>query len=277
MIRFPYCVWTKLTISAVIILNEDTRIATLSLSTADASILLYAGTMQLNCRLGSLSLSDDSSIRTIEPEYKQILSIEGDNFADFRYQTFDPTDKEKYKGIRSSVYLATGSLRVHYLEEPLHQIYVFLVQLAKLKGLYDAATVAAAQSVSDIERMQFDISIKSPIVIFPTDVERSPDALTLRLGEFSARNSYEGLTNKINASLRGIRLSSSLSRDGHVETLKMIDDIDATADIIQTKGIDRNSDLECPDTAVSDNYGLYDPWLTTPHRSPSRSRMSSFT
>lgn len=189
------------------------------------------------------------------PEYKQMLSIEGDNFADFRYQTFDPSDKENYKGIKSSVYLATGSLRVHYLEQPLHQLYVFLIRLAKLKGLYDAATQAAAQSVAEIERMQFDVSIKSPVVVFPTDAERSSNALVLRLGELNAQNSFEGLTDKISASLRGISLSSTLSHDGQPQTLKMVENIDATADVTQTVGIDRTQDLDRPDTAVSDFCG----------------------
>lgn len=185
------------------------------------------------------------------PEYKSILSIDGDNFADFQYQTFDPNDKETYKGIKSSIHLATGSLRVHYLEEPLHQIYLFLLQLAKLKVLYDAATVAAVQSVSEMDRMQFEFSIKAPVIVFPTDVERSSDILTLRLGEFNARNAYEGLANKTTASLRGIRLSSSIVYNDSVSTLKMIDDIDATANVIQMGGIDRTKDFERPDTEVS--------------------------
>ena len=221
------------------------------MSTANGSIILHANTMQINFRLGILSLTDDSPLRTVVPEYKQILSIEGDDFADFRYQTFDPSNKDTYKGIKSSVYLATGALRVHYLQEPLHQIYVFLIRLAKLKGLYDAATQAAAQSVAEIERVQFDISIKSPIVIFPSNPEQSSDVLTLRLGEFTAKNAYEGLTNKTDASLRGIRLSSTLLHDGESHTLKMVDDIDATASIAQVGGIDRDQDLEHPDTAVS--------------------------
>ncbi|KIP11945.1 hypothetical protein PHLGIDRAFT_21259 [Phlebiopsis gigantea 11061_1 CR5-6] len=234
-----------------ILTNEDIQVATLSLSTANGTILLHANTMQVNFRLGSLSLVDDSSLKTAVPAYKQILSIEGDDFADFRYQTFDSADKDTYTGIKSSVYLATGSLRVHYLQEPLHQIYIFLIRLAKLKGLYDAATQAAAQSVAEIERMQFDVSIKSPILIFPSDPESSSDVLTLRLGEFAARNSYEDLTNKTSASLRGIRLSSTLLHDGESHTLKMIDDIDATANITQAGDIDRVQDLERPDIAVA--------------------------
>ena len=223
------------------------------MSTADVSILLYSNTMRINARLGSLSLSDDSALQTALPEFKQILSIEGDNFADFRYVTYDPNDKETYKGIKSSVYLAAGSLRVHYLEEPLHQVYLFLTKLAKLKGLYDAATVVAVQSVSEIDRMQFEVSIKSPIVVFPSDAELSPDVLTLRLGEFTAQNSYEGMENKTAASLRGIRLSSTIHYEGKPSTLKMIDDIDANADVVQIGGIDRSKDLEKPDTQVSNH------------------------
>ncbi|KAJ3551176.1 hypothetical protein NM688_g4862 [Phlebia brevispora] len=234
-----------------ILINEDVKIATLSMSTADVSILLYSNTLHINGRLGRLSLSDDSPLKTAMPEFKQLLSIEGDNFADFRYVTYDPEDKETYKGIKSSVYLAAGSLRLHYLEEPLHQLYLFLTKLAKLKGLYDAATSVAVQSVSEIDRMQFEISIKSPIVVFPSSPERSSDILTLLLGEFTAQNSYEGSKNKIAASLRGIRLSSTIYHDEEPSVLKMIDDIDANADIVQTSGIDRSKDLELPDTQVT--------------------------
>ncbi|KAF7791866.1 hypothetical protein EIP86_002890 [Pleurotus ostreatoroseus] len=244
-------VTVKLAGVQTILINEDVKIATLSMSTADVSILLYSNTMRINARLGSLSLSDDSALQTALPEFKQILSIEGDNFADFSYVTYDPNDKETYKGIKSAVYLAAGSLRVHYLEEPLHQVYLFLTKLAKLKGLYDAATVVAVQSVSEIDRMQFEVSIKSPIVVFPSDAERSPDVLTLRLGEFAAENSYEGMENKIAASLRGIRLSSTIHYEGQPSTLKMIDDIDANADVVQNGGVDRSKDLEKPDTQVS--------------------------
>ena len=220
------------------------------MSTADVSILLRPKTMRVNCRLGNLSVSDDSALKTAVPEFKQLLSIEGDNFADFQYLTFDPEDKETYKGIKSSVYLAAGSLRLHYLEDPLRQLYLFLTKLAKLKGLYDVATEAAVQSVSEIERMQFEVSIKSPVVIFPSDAEHSLDVLTLLLGEFSAKNSYEGLVNKISASLQGIRLSSKIRSGDAPCELKMIEDIDAHADIVQTSGIDRTQDLDRPDTQV---------------------------
>lgn len=237
-------------ISLANLFNDMTQIATLSLPTADVTVFLYANTMRVEGRLGSLSIIDDSALVTAEPRFKELISIEGENFVTFRYQTFNPEDKQTYTGIKSSVFLAAGSVRVHYLEEPLHELFVFLAQLAKLKSLYDAATEAAVQSVSEIDRMKYEISIQSPIAVLPSSPEHSQDALTLRLGEFSASNSYEGSLNKTKATLRGIRLSSSLMHDGRPAILKMIDDIDASADIVQASDIDRSQNTTLPDTQV---------------------------
>lgn len=178
------------------------------------------------------------------------MSIDGKNFADFKYQTFDP-EEENYTGVKSSVHLDAASIKFHFIEQPLHDLYLFVAKLAKLKGLYDAATQVAVQRASEIERMQFDISIKTPIVIFPSDPMSSSDALILRLGQIGARNVSETLVNRISASLRGIQLISTLYRQGECLTLKMIDDIDVFADIVQTSGTDRAQDVDYPDTQVS--------------------------
>lgn len=235
----------------VYLINNDVQLATLSLSTADVSISLRANTMHIGGRLGSLDLRDDSELTTFSPAFKQILSIEGDNFANFQYQTFDPNDSDTYIGIKSAFYLNTGSLKMHYLEQPLHDIYLFLTKLAKLKGLYDAAATAAVQRASEIERMQFDVTIKSPIVMFPFNPERSLDMLTLRLGELTARNEYEGAESRVAASLRGVQLASKTYNERHQSSLlKIVDDIDMTAHVTQTAGIDRAVDLNQPDTQV---------------------------
>jgi hypothetical protein len=129
-------------------------------------------------------------------------------------------------------------------------MFLFLLKLAKLKGLYDAATQVAVQRASEIERMKFDISVKSPIIVFPSDPSRSRDVLVLRLGEITAKNSYEDVANKITASLTGIQLVSNLYADSDLSTLKIVDDIDVNADVLQTSGIDRSKDLDYPDTQV---------------------------
>ncbi|KAJ7492621.1 vacuolar protein sorting-associated protein 13 [Mycena latifolia] len=218
-------VLVKLASVQVILINGITNLATLSLSTADVAVIVL-------------------------PKTLRILSIEGQNFADFRYKTFDP-EEDTYTGIKSSVYLNAASVKFQFLEGPLHDIFLFLLKLAKLKGLYDAATQVAVQRASEIERMQFEVSVKSPIVVLPSDPARSRDVLVLRLGEITAKNSYEAVVNKITAGLTGIQLVSNFYVDNAASVLKIVDDIDVNADVVQTSGIDRNKDSDYPDTQVS--------------------------
>lgn len=235
----------------VLLLNGGIPLATLSLSTAVVNILLRQGTMRVTGRLGNLALITESdTYPSLSSDFRHILSIEGDNFAEFSYQTFDSSENS-YTGIKSSFNLATASVRIQFLEQPLHGIYLFLVKLARLKGLYDAATQAAVQKASEIERMQFEISVKSPIIVFPSDPNVSSDTLVLRLGEISARNTSQHLLNKISASLRGIQLVSNTYLYGQLSSLKIIDDIEINADVTQTSGIDRSKDTEFPDTQVA--------------------------
>ncbi|KAF9229286.1 vacuolar protein sorting-associated protein 13 [Gyrodon lividus] len=240
----------KLDSIQVVLINEVASLATLSLSTASILVVLGSNTMRITGRLGNLALSDDRLVDVCRPEFKQILSIEGSNFAEFRYQTYNPAD-EGYTGIKSSVYVATASLKVHFLEQPLHDIYVFVTKLAKLKVLYDAARDAAVQTASEIERMHFEVSVKTPIIIFPANPARTPDILTMRLGQVFARNSYDGDSSKISASLKGVQLVSDLYHDGKLSTLKIVEDINIIGDIIQTTGIDRSHESHVPDTQVA--------------------------
>jgi vacuolar protein sorting-associated protein 13A/C len=205
--------------------------------------------MRVVGRLGSLALSDDSKVASMLPEFKQIMSIEGDNFATFCYQTFD-TSGGNHAGIKSSFSLTAGSVKFHFLEEPLRDINFFMAKLATLKGLYDAAAQVAVQKASEIERMQFEVSVKSPIVVFPSNPFESLDVLIMRLGEISARNSYEGVLNKVEAGLHGIQLASKVHYDARLCELKMIDDIDINAQATLTSGIDRTSDRVRPDSEV---------------------------
>ncbi|KAH7883589.1 vacuolar protein sorting-associated protein 13 [Phlebopus sp. FC_14] len=218
----------------IVLINDVNSLATLSLSTASVHILLRSNAMRIAGRLGSLALTDDRSADLWQPDFRQILSIEGSNFAEFRYQTYDPTEDD-YAGIKSSVYLATGSIKVHFLEQPLHDIYLFVIQLAKLKVLYDAARDAAVQKASEIERMQFEISVKTPIIVFPVDPARLPDILTVRLGEVSARNFYVENSSQVSASLKGIQLVSELHYEDEPSALKIVDDINILGDIVAIK------------------------------------------
>ncbi|KAG5731737.1 Vacuolar protein sorting-associated protein 13 [Termitomyces sp. T112] len=240
----------KLASVQVILVHESRSLATLSLSTADVTVFLRPKTLCVTGRLGSLALSNDTQTYAILEEFNHIISIEGQNFAEFRYQTFHPSE-ESYAGFKSSVYLNAASVKLHYLEQPLRDICLYVTRLAKLKGFYDAAAQAAVrvQSASSIERMHFEVSIRTPILVFPSDPSKSRDTLVMKLGEISARNSLDSLVNKIAASLSGVQLVSILYYD-QPSTLKIIENIDIGADIVQTTGIDREIDTGYPDTKV---------------------------
>lgn len=242
---------TCLYLGTVVLVNEGMNLATVALSTAFVSVLLRPRAMRVSGRLGSLSISNDSTSYLVLPEFRQILSIDGENFADFDYETFDPQG-DFYNGVKSSISLKTESVKVHFLEKPLHDLYLFLVKLARLKGLYDTATQVAVQSASEIELMHYNISVKSPIVVFPSDPVARRDVMILRLGQVSAHNETEKVVNKIRASLTGIHLESQSVYNDEMAILNMIEDINITAVITQTQGIDRSQDFEFPDTQVID-------------------------
>jgi len=234
----------------VVLINESLTLATLSLSTADVTVLVRPRTLRVSGRLGSLALVNENQSKSIIGDFNQLMSIDGKNFADFTYQTYDP-DEDSYNGVKSAINLNAASIKFHFVEQPLHDLYLFLSKLAKLKGLYDAATQAAVQTASEIERMQFDVSIKTPIVIFPSSPTSSSDALVLRLGEIGARNKSEAAVSRIFASLSGIQLVSNLQNGGETCTLKIIDDINVSAEVVQTSNIDRQIDVDYPDMQVA--------------------------
>ncbi|TFK30442.1 vacuolar protein sorting-associated protein vps13 [Coprinopsis marcescibilis] len=240
----------KLESVKLILENESISLATLNLSVADVAVFIRGTTLRVSGRLGDLALTNDDSSFAILPKFNQLLSIEGQNFADFIYQTYDPHD-ESYSGIRSSIQLNAASLKFNFLEGPLQRIYVFLLKLARLKYLYDAATTVAVQTAADMDGTRFDISIKSPILIFPTNAVESDDALIMRLGHIEAKNSVELNASKISASLHGIKLDSLVHTHDISNNLTIIDNIDVDADIIQTSGIDREKDISHPDTQIS--------------------------
>lgn len=246
----PSILGYELTYTIVVtLINEMINLATLSLSTADVTVLLRAKTLRVSGRLGNMTLTNDNENNKFLGDFNQLASIDGENFVDFRYQTYDPNE-DHYIGVKSSVHFNAASIKFHFVEEPLHALYLFLCKLARLKGLYDAATQVAVQRASEIERMQFEVSIKSPIVVFPSSPSLSSDALVLRLGEIDARNISEPTVNRIIASLRGIQLVSCIHRRDEAFRLKIIDDIDISANAIQARDIDREQDVDRPDNQV---------------------------
>ena len=250
---------------ALILNNDGIRLATLSLSSAEVGVFLVGSTMRISARLGNLSLLDDiNEGAATDSPLRQLITIQGDELADFKYQTFDSGDKS-YPGYDSEVFLRSGSIKINFMDEPFRKIIGFLVKFGRMQAIYNAARQAAANQASQIQesesKMIFDILIKTPIVVFPRAMvsDRARDVLTAYLGEIYAQNQFsqsdtESNTtslNKISAGLRNVRLTSEFHYDkDRSEELEVIDkvDVDFNIDYAEHKeGVSR-PDLEIKGT-----------------------------
>ncbi|KAL9612615.1 MAG: hypothetical protein Q9167_002785 [Letrouitia subvulpina] len=247
---------------ALILNNDGLRLATLSLTTADVGIYLSGGSMRIGARLGNLSLLDDINQGASEDSsLRQLITIQGDDLADFRYQTFDARDGS-YPGYDSKVYLRSGSIKVNFVQEPFRKIINFLVKFGKMQAIFNAARQAAANQASQIQesasKMHFDILIKTPIIVFPRvmAVEQTRDLLTAYLGEIYASNEFLALgkpndnisVNKLSAGIRHVRLTSDFHYEGgQSEELEMIDKVDLDFSISY---VEHQPGLKRPDAEI---------------------------
>lgn len=222
---------------ALILNNDGVRLATLSLHTADVGIFLVGRSMTIQSRIGSLTLVDDVNLGAPEEsDVRRLLTIEGDNFADFKYETFDP-ESDTYPGYDSEVYLRSGSIKINFLEEPYRKIINFLVKFGKMQAIFNAARQAAANQANQLQenasRMRLDIVVKTPILVFPRVVasDRPRDTITAHLGEIYAKNEFVPMddskdspaVNVISTGVRNIRLTSKFHfGEDAVEELEMI-------------------------------------------------------
>ena len=251
-----------LTSIALVLNNDGIRLATLRMNTADVGIFLAGGCMRIDARLGSLSLLDDVNQGASEDSpLRQLLAIQGDELADFRYQTYD-SRAESYPGYDSKVFLRSGSIKINFLEEPFRKIIEFLVKFGKMQAIFNAARQAAANQANQIQesasKMHFDIVIKTPIIVFPRAMVqgRERDLLTAYLGEIYASNKFSTVkgsrsgvvANKLSTGIRNIRLTLEFHYDENVsEELEMIDKVDLDFNI---KYIDHEAGLQHPDLAI---------------------------
>ncbi|PWY87578.1 vacuolar protein sorting-associated protein [Aspergillus heteromorphus CBS 117.55] len=222
---------------ALILNNDGVRLATLSLNTADVGIFLVGRSMLIQSRIGSLTLIDDVNTGASESsDLRRLLTIEGENFADFKYETFDPESTD-YPGYDSEVFLRSGSIKINFVEEPYRKIINFLVKFGKMQAIFNAARQAAANQANQLQenasRMRFDVVVNTPILVFPGAMKEdlSYDTVTAHLGEIYAKNTFVPLdenkdspaVNLISSGIRNIRLTSKFHFDeGTVEELEMI-------------------------------------------------------
>ncbi|GAW27149.1 putative vacuolar protein sorting-associated protein 13 [Rosellinia necatrix] len=227
----------------MILNNDGIRLATLSFNHADVGVFITGRTMRVAAKLGDLSLVDDVNIGAAEDSsFRQLVTIQGHELADFRYETFDASNKKSYPGYDSSIFLRAGSIKVNFLEEPFRKIIEFLVKFGKMQAIYNAARQAAANQAQQLQqstsRFRFDVIVNTPIIVFPrpvtTDRPRR-DLVTAYLGEIYAQNKFVPLDDsrssdiamKLSAGIRNIRLTSLFHYpDSQSEELEMIDHVD---------------------------------------------------
>ncbi|KAK2879530.1 hypothetical protein FQN49_000784 [Arthroderma sp. PD_2] len=233
-----------------LILNDDgVRLATLSLNTADVGIFLADETMQIKSRMGSLTLFDNINDNGKSSTVRRLMSIEGEDFADFRYQTFNPKLKD-YPGYDSEVVLRSGSIKINFIDEPYRRVINFLVKFGKMQSIFNAARQAAANQATQIQEsaslMHFDINVMTPILVFPriTDKDGPRDFVTAHLGEIYASNQFTPadkagksyMVNVISAGVGHIRLTSTFYFSEDVcEELEMIEKVDMDFNIKYTR------------------------------------------
>ncbi|KAK8093549.1 hypothetical protein PG997_000234 [Apiospora hydei] len=227
----------------MILNNDGIRLATLSFNHADVGIHLSGKTMRVGAKLGDLSLVDDVNVGASESSsFRRLITIQGDELADFRYETFDASNEKAYPGYDSSVFLRAGSIKVNFLEEPFRKIIEFLVKFGKMQAIYNAARQAAANQAQQLQqstsRFKFDVIVNTPIIVFPATVDPDQaqrDLVTAYLGEIYAQNKFAPLDDsevsdiamKLSAGIRNIRLTSLYHYpEDKSEELEMIDHVD---------------------------------------------------
>lgn len=253
---------------ALILNNDGVRLATLSLNSGDVGVFLEGASMQVKARLGSLSLIDDINQGAPESSpLRRLITIEGDDFADFKYQTYD-SEMKGYPGYDTGIYLRSGSIKVNFLEEPFRKIMEFGVKFGKMQAIFNSARQAAANRATQLQenasKMHFDIVVKTPILVFPRAMidDRPRDLLTAYLGEIYASNKFVTLpnqrdgptVNKLSAGIRHIRLTSDFHfEDRQSEELEMIEQVDLNFKI---RHMEHKPGLNRPDTEIE---GLMSP------------------
>ncbi|EFW98970.1 vacuolar protein sorting-associated protein vps13 [Grosmannia clavigera kw1407] len=248
----------------LILNNDGVRLATLSFNHADVGLFLLGPALRLSTKLGNLTLTDDVNLGLPESsELRKLITIEGDDLADFRYETFDVANAKTYPGFDSSIFLRAGSVKVNFKEESFRKIINFLVKFGKMQAVYNAARQAATNQATNLQqsqsRFKFDVVIKTPIVMFPRVVlpgRAKRDLLTAYLGEIYAQNSFAPLDGshepttamKLSAGIRNIRLTSLLHYPGDKsEELQLIDHVDLA---FQVTHAEHSPGAKRPDTEI---------------------------
>ena len=226
---------------ALVLNNDGIRLATLSVMAGEVEVFVQGNKLRVSGKLGNLTLLDDVD-QGAPLAMRELVTIQGEELADFKYETFDPANKDNYPGYDQSIGLQTGSIKVNFVSEPFRKIINFLVKFGKMQAIFNAARQAAANQANQIQqsanKFHFDIMVRTPIIVFPRVMEPGTtmrDMVTAYLGEIYAKNQfvplddsmYSPVAMKIQAGIRNIRLTSDFHfGDDTSEELELLHQVD---------------------------------------------------
>ncbi|KAI8990033.1 hypothetical protein BDB01DRAFT_718047 [Pilobolus umbonatus] len=253
--------------------NDGTRLATGELSLGDLSTIMSEGQTNVAAKFANFTLTHNLDLpiqsSMSRPPSNQLLTIQGEELIDLKYNSFINDGRKDYPGYDHALFLRMGSAQFNFLEQPVHQLMDFLSKFAEMKSTYDIAREAAMESAQQLgqaaTKMHFDIVIKTPVVFFPELHQNTMDVVIAHLGEIWACNKFveeEGSINTITAGLRAINLTSNFyfarpqsdsngvgitgkTRSPQLQTLSIVDDIDLNLDIkIPQKTLPNRPDID---------------------------------
>ncbi|KAJ2002023.1 Vacuolar protein sorting-associated protein 13, partial [Coemansia thaxteri] len=105
-----------------------------------------------------------------------LLYIQGDELADFRYETFDPKSPS-FPGHNAAIKLRLGAAHLAFIERPIRELMLFGSRFSAMHGLFEAARQAAAYGTTQLteemmggtQKYHFDVVMSAPVISFPRD------------------------------------------------------------------------------------------------------------
>lgn len=235
--------------STKIIFNKDgCHIATSVFDDGLISITMKTKTMLVTGKLRDIKIFDElprSKESKFPDRYRQFVSIQGGEAANFVYETFNKLDYENYPGYDSALTFIASSLRMTYVEEFYVQFMNYLNEFQKMHFLLEAARKAAYDSAAQIQetaggRFHFNVQMQTPILVFPDPSLLSEKSMTMYLGKLTAMNNFTELDpvkygaerpvliDEISATLQSMKLTSS---DGFSTPDREMADIEVLEDV----------------------------------------------
>ncbi|KAJ2453795.1 Vacuolar protein sorting-associated protein 13 [Coemansia sp. RSA 2336] len=252
--------------------DDGTPIALLSVTAATMQVLLTQQ-IQVEAKIGNIKLADqldllaDEQASLAQDPRRLLMYIKGDDLADFRFETFDPSSST-YPGHHAAIKLRLGAAHLMFVERPIRELMLFGSRFSAMHGLFEAARQAAAYGTTQLteemmgsgQKYHFDVVMLAPVITFPRDgvVPYSSgtsdhlgvDVLEAQLGELTVSNEFTTVREKdqdwdinhISLALRRIGLKSifvisedssehgSFGQPGK-QVLQMLEDVDYRMDM----------------------------------------------